>query len=472
MTNKNEHVDKLLRNADPASRLPLPTFKVDPLEAAKSAGKNKTFGSKFKLMSSKARRSLFAGSLATVAAAAAVAFALPSVLSPQSLIELGANPEYNQSSSKIGSADSMLAPIGAQEFEAASSLSTETGTGHVYELSLAGSPRSRLKEIAAVFGVIGDVKKQDSGDEDNLAYLIGDENYTSPNVSIYWSGTGGWSYFSGSNGAAVSKSATNGTPEDGAVSVPEQKNMPSKASAIAEAVRIFSATGLQVSNRDVTYFSDEWSTYVSANLKVDGFDTALEWNVSWGSDGKINSAYGQSATVIDRGEYATISATDAVAKRMADFRWTGQLPTRAYSGVTYRGGIGDVIPGADESGVEEPKAVPSTGDGAPSVVDPSGTDSSGAGSSATEPSTGTVEPAPMPMPTRGDPVDDSVPTLSKITITKATLTLLTIYDANGKAWLVPGFEMSDSKYWLSGVVSLIDGVIELPKITEMGIESK
>jgi len=472
MTNKNEHVDKLLRNADPASGLPLPTFNLDPIEAAKKAGSQRSLRNKFRLLSSNARRSIFAGSIATVAAAAAVAFALPSMLSPQSLIELGANPEYQQSSSKIGAADSMLAPYGVQEFEAATSLSTEAGTGHVFELTLAGSPRTRLQQVAAVFGVTGDVKKQDSGGEDNLAYLIGDPNYTEANVSIYWSGTGGWSYFSGSNGATVSKSQEQGAPDDSSTGEPAQKNMPSKSDAIAEAVRIFSATGLQVSNRDVTYYSDEWSAYANANLKVAGFDTALEWSVSWGSDGKINSAYGQSATVVDRGEYATISASEAVSKRMSDSRWTGQLPNRAYTALSGSGGISDVMPGVEEPIVDEPTAVQSTESAEPSATDSAGTEPSGSASSGAapgDPNPGKVEET---QPAPGAAVDPIMPTVTKIRITKATPTLLTIYDSNGKAWLVPGFEMSDSKYWLSGVVSLIDGVIELPEIKDVEIQIK
>ena len=56
-----------------------------------------------------------------------------------------------------------------------------------------------------------------------------------------------------------------------------------------------------------------------------------------------------------------------------------------------------------------------------------------------------------------------------VTFDSAESTLLTMWDAQGNAWLVPGFvyEMPDG--WYSGVVSLIEGVIELPEPMEYDI---
>ena len=457
----------MLRQADPALNVSLPTFETDPLDRAISANKSKkSWLTRLNLASAKARRSFLAGGFATVAAGATLALALPGIVAPEALIELGANPEYRQSSSKIGSADSMMSVYGTQEFVAGSSLSNETSTAHVYEFKLVGSPRARLQDLANLFEVAGDVKRQDFGDENNQTYMVGDQNYASANVSIFWSGTGGWSYFSGSDSTVISKSSA--TPEETTDDSAAKSNFPSKADAIKQALEIFSATGLNVDASDVNFYSDEWSAIATANLKVDGFDTALEWNVSWGTDGKINGAYGQSATVIDRGEYATVSAQEAVTKRMSDFRWTGQLPNSAYASLPAisRGEMRTDDVQKDDFATEgqEPAAVPGT-EGEPSEPGDAVTDQPEPGDVVT----GQVE---EPKPGVGPDVEPTMPTVTKIRITKAKATLLTIYDSNGKAWLVPGFEMSDSKYWISGVVSLIDGVIELPEIIEMDIESK
>ena len=42
-----------------------------------------------------------------------------------------------------------------------------------------------------------------------------------------------------------------------------------------------------------------------------------------------------------------------------------------------------------------------------------------------------------------------------------------MWDANGDAWLVPGFAMQQPEGWYNTVVSLADGVIELPEPVEI-----
>ncbi|MBU1586589.1 MAG: hypothetical protein KKH51_01435 [Actinobacteria bacterium] len=50
-----------------------------------------------------------------------------------------------------------------------------------------------------------------------------------------------------------------------------------------------------------------------------------------------------------------------------------------------------------------------------------------------------------------------------MTVDTAEPTLLLMWDADGGAWLVPGYAMKVSEGWWSSVVSLVDGVIALPE---------
>ena len=63
-----------------------------------------------------------------------------------------------------------------------------------------------------------------------------------------------------------------------------------------------------------------------------------------------------------------------------------------------------------------------------------------------------------------------MPTPETVTVTLETAepTLLLLWDAEGNAWLVPGyaFENPEQGFW-TAVVSLIEGVIALPEPVEV-----
>jgi hypothetical protein len=61
------------------------------------------------------------------------------------------------------------------------------------------------------------------------------------------------------------------------------------------------------------------------------------------------------------------------------------------------------------------------------------------------------------------------PEIVKLTVERAEKALLSIWDSVGDVWLVPGFIMINDQGWFNAVISLIDGVIALPKEPEIGI---
>jgi len=65
-----------------------------------------------------------------------------------------------------------------------------------------------------------------------------------------------------------------------------------------------------------------------------------------------------------------------------------------------------------------------------------------------------------PLPT--EPVPLPTPETVVVTVDTAEATLLLMWDSAGNAWLVPGFAMQQPEGWWNSVVSLVEGVIELP----------
>lgn len=312
----------------------------------------------------------------------------------------------------LASNDSKMAMLPYNfEYVAGAELSDAEGTGKVYELKLDGSPEAVLERAAKVFGLKGEVQKSSYWSAENPSYFIGSEDGSSPSLSIWWNGTGNW-YYSNYTPTPELPCLRTEKAEDGTeycAEYPEQKPtpelLPSRAEVLKQALRIFGQTGLKVSAGDITVYSDDWSASASATQKVAGQDTAITWSIGFDSKGKLAWASGNSVTAIERGEFKTISAKSAV-KRLADWRWFGAPANSAYP-------------------ISEPSNKMSTLD-TPAV------------------SPGEIETV-------------------VVTINSSTNYLLQIWDKSGGSWLVPGYGLAGSNGSTNFVVSLIEGVIELPE---------
>ncbi len=339
-------------------------------------------------------------------------------------------------------------------YSAGAGLSTEGGSGEVYQLVLDGDPQKRATQIAGIFGVAGAPATASYSDSSYPTWLVGPEDGSAPTVTVTWSGTGDWWY---SDPAAASFYICDPTvTADQAIEygctmpadAPENK-APGEAEARAEAQALLASTGFEVDASDITVAADDSGTTATANLVIAGAKTALDWTVSWSNTGAISWAYGHSISVESRGTYGTVSAVDAVA-RLDDGRWWGS------AGPDYQGG-GPVLYAADAKGADttpavEPSAEPSA-EPTDVAVDPEAT----AEPVPTDPETG--EPIPV------DPVPTDIPTpeVVDVTVDTAEPTLLLMWDADGGAWLVPGYAMKVSEGWWSSVVSLVEGIIALPE---------
>ena len=349
------------------------------------------------------RKNLWLGLSGVAVAATAVFAVMPS--NPAPLIDLAQSQPQREALG--GSRDAKMMMWVEYEYVAGSGLSDAAGSDQVYKLNLNGSPEALVEKLAARFGVEGKLSKETYDEGKTYNYFFGNGAKSDASVSVYWTGTGSW-YF-----GDYSKFS-------------EKVNLPTKASALATASEIFADTGLVVAEDAITLTSGDWGMAAQASLQVGGEDTALEWMVNWAPNGEIIGVSGHSVSVEAKGTYGTISAKDSV-ERLGDWRYGGSAASSYYGGgmaMMSRGG--PVSSDVTESG-SEPSGEP--------TVEP------------------TVEPTPEPTPEK---------VVMKLVSSKKTHLL--IWDAKGGAWLVPGYMLKNSDGWYNSVISLVDGIIALPKL--------
>ena len=363
------------------------------------------------------RKNLWLGLSGVAVAATAVFAVMPS--NPAPLIDLAQSQPQREALG--GSSDAKMMMWVEYEYVAGSGLSDATGSDQVYKLNLNGSPEALVEKLAARFGVEGKLSKETYDEGKTYNYFFGNKaKPENASVSVYWTGTGSW-YF-----GDYSKFS-------------EKVNLPTKASALATASEIFADTGLVVAEDAITLTSGDWGMVAQASLQVGGEDTALEWMVNWAPNGEIIGVSGHSVTVEAKGTYGTISAKDSV-KRLGDWRYGGSAASSYYGGGMAMMSRGGSVVSSDvsESG-SEPSVEPTE-----------------------EP---TVEPTPEPTeePTV-EPTPEPTPEKVVMKLVSSKKTHLLIWDAKGGAWLVPGYMLKNSDGWYNSVISLVDGIIALPKL--------
>lgn len=441
MTNKDE-LDQRLAKADPAIKRAAPTLGDNVLAAAIAADNKLTLRERFELLSQNLRRASLG--LAVGGSAAVVAVALVITSSPQPLIQLSGmqgarNTESAAAQMDVGS-DKMMMPFTNFEFLAGPNLPDETGSGEVYKLVRQSTPEEVLENVANVFGVEGSIKKYPDFAETNPGYFFGQSDDPwgydgkNPVISLWWSGTASWNY---SNPIAFPESVCEQTDADGNCIAyqefkPTPELLPSKAEALAKALEVFNATGLSVSASEIRIDVSEWGVNASASMNVGGQPTNVEWYLGWSSTGVLSYAGGHSVAAESMGAFDTISALSAV-ERLADWRWSGSP-----SGLFYQR--------FQPRALTEPAPFVRADD---SVAQGSEGDSSVS-----------IDPMPETQPE---------PETLTLTILEAESALLSVWDANGEVWLVPGWILINDQGWFGAVIALIEGVIELPKETEVDI---
>jgi len=470
----DDSLDNRLRKSDPAG----PGVKVSPKVLPQSAASGHNPIRDWWLTTSPRVRRSFAGGVGVAAAASVVVAGTFGAMSGPLIVLAGnTNPESMSARANGASADKMMMPLFSYEFVAGDSLSTSTGRGHVYRLDLAGTPESVLNNAAAYFGVSGEPQKSQYFDAAWPSYVLGPEDGSAPSITVSWTGTGSWWYNNPlaypeqkclqekrvGKGANAYMECTEYEPAITGLN-PDEKETRRLAS------EFFTAMGVDFDPADIAVMADEWSSFASVALVVNDQKTAIEWSISWSGNGELSYAQGNAVTIVDAGEFNTVSDAAAV-ERLADWRWFGAGPT------DYQGGMG-VMRSSVDPGFDAMAGDAATGENvepaepAEPTVDPT---EEPVPSETTEPvptETGApvIEPteAPIPLPTETPTLEPSEPPLpfQTITIDESKSVLLLVWDANGNAWLVPGVALTGTDSWWQTVISLAEGLIQLPEPIE------
>lgn len=299
------------------------------------------------------------------------------------------------------------------EYVPGADLSDSPGTGVVYELELSGDPLEILAGLGEVYGLEGTPAPSQYFDEVWPGYVLGSEDWSGPTLNLTWSGTGPW-YYSDPD-AYQQPTCREREPEESSEELggfecenPEPSGpLPSVAEATDMAVELFQKSGLKVTASEVTVLAnDEWGVGLSAIQTIEGVDTALEWSVFFAPGPTLASVSGHAATPQSRGVFDTVSPRDALERLESGLWWGSPAPL-------YHSGFDSVF--EDSHSFDQPLS---------------------------------FEP--------GDVIT--------VTVESADEAPLLIWDAQGTAWLVPGYIMrhGDEPWNASAVISVEEGVIELP----------
>ena len=424
--NENEELRNRISNSISTEGAELPDYVV--AQAAKAKPK-RVFGF------NSVRLGL--GSFAAASLALVGAFVLPSAFAPAPLFTMGIGTQGGQTLASAESAPadakmSMIWPGYVQYNYIADGLSDSTGKGHVYQAELVGTAEDLMASLMKQFKLQGEIKKDEWSTDQAPSFTVqsksesGVESY----LNVYWAGTGAW-YFSSWDPSLWACSATPSETKDDGTSTetceqpkPQPELVPSKEEMAQYADKLFSSLGTDIAASDFTVSRDEWGGYAYADLTLAGQALPVSVSVGWDAWGNLANASGHSFKLVDRGEFKTISANDAVS-RIKEGRWYGSAPSSFYNNtaISSRVSVDPVV--GSETAVE-------------------------------------------PMPGEGTaPEENPAPKIVDLKINKSVSTMLGVWDAAGGFWLVPGHLLYNDQGWFDSIISLEDGVIELPKYEEV-----
>lgn len=308
----------------------------------------------------------------------------------------------------------------------AGDISTATGAGKVYQAEMVGNPQEILSSLAAIFGLSGEPTLDEWSTPEYPSYSIQEQNRS---LGIYFSGTASWYFSSWSDydyGCPAVES-TEPASEDGSEQLeepqycepkPTPELIPSEQEMIAQALEIYSAIGISLESSQARVYRDDWGASVSFPNIQNGIETGQDYYLGWGMDGKLNYAGGSSFRLVERGEFNTVSPVDAVA-RISDGRWFGGAPSSYYQ-IASVSAEATLLPATRDSETKDEDLNP-------------------------------------------DEQIDMEPEVVDLIVTRSEAATLTVYDANGNLWFVPGYILFNDQGWFDSIISLEEGVIALPE---------
>jgi hypothetical protein len=398
------------------------------------------------------RLGLGVGSVSLAVTAVALAITLPAVMTPPALFTVanssgGGEKLSSDATSSSDMAESSIYWPGwiSYEYNSGPAVSNTTGNGQVFQGKLVGEPLEILKKMSILFGVTGEPVRDQWSDDSYPSYSIAEENAS---LSIYWSGTGNWSF---SNWTDYQYDCVQDSIDTANDEVrycepqPTPELIPSASELRSEAVSLLQLVGLDFQADSITIYRDDWGAYASLPYLTGGIDSGLQTYLNWGMDGQLTYFASHSIELVARGSFDTVSAIDAVS-RISEGRWYGNPPERFYQGLEGQMAADSRMASSEpaESGIsDEIQSEPYLEDGTEPAKDP--------------------DAVQIDEPYIEDPNQDYEPEIIQLTVERAEATMLSVWDSLGNYWLVPGYVLFNDQGWFDSVISLEEGVIELPE---------
>lgn len=449
-----------IRNSDPTGQTELPDYLVAQA-AMRKTKRNFSFRT--------ARILVGAGSFAAVALVAGLS--LPQFLTPQPLFTMasGGSSAMTSAESAPMAADAkvgMIWPGYVQYNYLHDGLSDQGGRGHIYQAQLVGDPTEILTKLMNFFGVQGEIVKDEWSTPQFPSFSVQSKNGSIETyLSIYWSGTGNWNYstwdsslwscsgsdevVNDSSDSSSSASTDVATEEARACNQPQPtpELIPSEDQMRQQAAELFKQLGMEIEASSFKTYRDDWGGSAYVELSFNGMPLPITVSVGWDLRGQLSYASGQSFELIDRGEFDTVSAQAAVS-RIQEGNWYGSAPSSYYENQPFYGMARDAVATGSAVAVDSGESMAIDGD----MVAPS-TEPSESGIAVGEPS-----------PTDFETIE---PEIVDLTINRSETAMLGVYDANGGFWLVPGYILYNDQGWFDSIISVVEGVIELPKYDDI-----
>ena len=308
----------------------------------------------------------------------------------------------------------------------AGELSAAPGRGKVYQAEMVGDPEEILRTLAQVFGLSGEPKLDDWASPEFPSYSIQGENQA---LGIYFSGTASWYFSSWSQPdyGCPAVESTESSSGDGSEKTeepqycepkPTPELIPAEQAMIAQALEIYGAIGITLDTSKARIYRDDWGASISFPNMQNGIETGQDYYLGWGMDGKVSYAGGSSFRLVERGDFNTISALDAVA-RISDGRWFGGAPSSYYQTAVASSDAAVLPTNRDSMTSDEGFISEEQTDMEPQVID--------------------------------------------LIVNRSEVATLTVYDAKGNLWFVPGYILFNEQGWFDSIISLEEGVIALPE---------
>ena len=392
------------------------------------------------------------GGFSLAVTAVALAVTLPAVMTPPALFTVADASGGGQklSSSAEGTSDMAESSVYwpswiSYEYNAGPGVTDATGSGQVFQGKLVGDPLDILKKMSILFGVTGEPVRDEWSDDSYPSYSITEENAY---LSIYWSGTGSWSFSNWSDYrydcAADAAEASNDELQS-CEPQPTPELIPSASELKIEAVSLLERAGLDFQEDSITIYRDDWGAYASLPYLTNSVESGLQTYLNWGMDGQLTYFSSHSIELVPRGSFDTVSAIDAVS-RISEGRWYGNPPERFYRSIEGQMAADSRTASSEpvEAGIsDEIQPEPYLEDGT---------------APATEPGAVSIDD-----PYIQDPNQNYEPEIIQLTVERAEATMLSVWDSLGNYWLVPGYVLFNDQDWFDSVISLEEGVIELPE---------